>query len=526
MSVSCVIAAYNEERSIAGVVDAARRVDEVSEIIVVSDGSTDTTADVAADAGANLVIRLPRNLGKGGAIFAGARHASQRVLLLLDADLQSLKPAELRDLIHTVLSNGHQMAVGVLTSDLMQTMLPHLSGIRVVLKDALICRPHLSTTRFGFERALTALSRRERWKVARVPFTGVVHPLKEEKYGLIRGYRSKVCMMMEVLGLRRKRRHGPARPPAGRRMLALTSMVLMLGYLGMGLFTATTAIGSALELFPEPTPADRFLIVAAHADDELLAAGGLMQRALAAGGEVWVAFGTNGDGNRLAAALGGRKLLPKPADFIAEGMVRQREALHALGRLGIPPERILFLGYPDRGLMALADQRRAPGRPYVSPFTKASASPYALAFRPRAAYTENDILRDLEAILLGVRPTVVLTHHDADRHRDHQALNRFVRQAIRSLERSEQHPWPRLYTYLVHAWDFPRPLRYTPEAALLPPKSLRESHHWVRFDLTPDELAVKQAAMGDYHSQLDSPYLRLLLLSFLRQNELFAVTDP
>jgi hypothetical protein len=85
---------------------------------------------------------------------------------------------------------------------------------------------------------------------------------------------------------------------------------------------------------------------------------------------------------------------------------------------------------------------------------------------------------------------------------------------------------PQLYTYLVHAWDFPRPLRYAPDQPLLPPKSLRESSHWVRFDLSEDELAAKQAAMKDYRSQLDSPYLRLLLNSFLRQNELFAVTQP
>jgi LmbE family N-acetylglucosaminyl deacetylase len=525
MAVSCVIAAYNEERSIAYVVDAARRVQEISEIIVVSDGSTDATAEAAAAAGADVVLRLPSNLGKGGAIFAGARRASQRVLLLLDADLQRLKPGELRELILPVLANGHQMAVGVLTSDLMQTVLPQLSGIRVIRKDALLSRPHLSTTRFGFERALTTLSRRQGWKVARVPFTGVVHPLKEEKYGLIKGYRGKVSMTLEVLGLRRRRRHGTAQPP-GRRLVGLTSVVLMLGYVGVGFFTATTAIGSALEPFPEPTAADRYLIVAAHADDEVIAAGGLMQRAVAAGAGVWVVFGTNGDGNRLAAALGGRKLLPKPADFIAEGVTRQHEALQALGRLGIPPERTLFLGYPDRGLMALVVQRRTPGRPYVSPFTKASASPYALAFRPRAAYTGHDIMRDLQAIISGVQPTIVLTHHAADRHKDHQALGQLVRQAILSLEPGEARPAPRLYTYLVHAWDFPRPLRYTPGAALLPPKSLQTSHRWVRFDLTADELAVKQAALSDYRSQLDSPYLRILLMSFVRQNELFAVAEP
>ena len=128
--------------------------------------------------------------------------------------------------------------------------------------------------------------------------------------------------------------------------------------------------------------------------------------------------------------------------------------------------------------------------------------------------------------MLLVRPTVVFTHHAADRHGDHKALNLMVRQTIRALESSGKLPRPRLYTYLVHAWDYPRPLRFAPDEELLPPKSLRDGHHWVRFDLTPYELSVKQEAMKSYRSQLDSPYLRLLLMSFMRQNELFAVTEP
>ncbi len=522
-TVSCVIAAYNEERLIGGVIEAVRRVPQIDEIIVVSDGSTDGTADTAAAAGADRVVTLPGNLGKGGAVLAGARRASGRVLLLIDADLEHLKPCEISALICPVLCNDRDMAVGVLASDLVQSVLPHLSGIRVVNRRALVDRPQLATTRFGFERALTELARREGWTIARVPFTGVNHPRKEEKYGLINGWQGKVKMTIDVLGLRRKRRHGAPRPRT--RVFALTSLVLMTAYMGMGFFSTTPAIGSAIEPFPEPTHGDRYLIVAAHADDELLAAGGLIQRAQAAGAEVWVAFGTNGDGNRLAAALGSRRLVPRAADFIAEGEARQQEAMHALGRLGVPTERIMFLGYPDRGLMALAAGRRNTGKPYVSPFTKASASPYRLAFRPRAAYTADDLARDVQTVVMLVQPTIVLTHHESDRHGDHRALNLFVRRAVRSIAWDEQRR-PRLYAYLVHAWDFPRPLRYAPDAPLLPPNSLRESHHWLRFDLTPDELAVKQAALQDYRSQLDSPYLRLLLSSFLRQNELFAVAEP
>ncbi|MDR7480965.1 MAG: PIG-L family deacetylase [Armatimonadota bacterium] len=524
MGVSCIIAAYNEECRIAGVLAAARRVREVTEIIVVSDGSTDRTAEAAAASGADLVVTLPRNLGKGGAIMAGARRASEPVLLLLDADLANLNPAEISALIAPVLHQGRDMALGVLARDLLQAVLPQLSGIRVVRRDALLAHPHLALTRFGFERALTELGRRARWTVARVPLTGVVHPTKEQKYGLVQGYQGKVRMTLEILAPHRRRRRGAG--PVRRGVLVATGLVVVLGYLSMGLFATSRAIGSQLEPFPEPAPGDRVLIVAAHADDEMLAAGGLMQRVLAVGGEVYVVFATNGDGNRLAAAIGGRRLIPRPADFIAEGMERQREAQRALGRLGIPQGHLFFLGYPDRGLMALARQRRARSRPFVSPFTRTARSPYPLAFRPNALYTGDDLQHDLETILLMVRPTVILTHHPADRHPDHQALFQFILMGLRALEHHALEPWPRVYTYLVHAWDYPRPLRYAPEADLLPPKSLRDGYRWLRFDLRADELAAKQAAIRDYKTQMESPYLRLLLSSFIRQNELFAVAEP
>jgi LmbE family N-acetylglucosaminyl deacetylase len=523
MTVSCVIAAYNEERTLACVIEAVRRVPEVREVVVVSDGSTDATPEVAERAGADVIVRLPRNLGKGGAVIAGARRASHPVLLLLDADLEHLKPAEISGLIQPVLSGDFQMSLGVLAEDLVQSVLPILSGIRVLCRSTLLAHTSLSKTRFGLERALTELARRERWAITRAQVTGVTHLRKEQKYGFFQAYRSKMLMALEVLGVHK---HGPRDGRPSRRALAVVSLIAMMGYVGMGMTRAGRAAGAVVGAFPDPTPQDRYLIVAAHADDELLAAGGLIHRAATTGAAVWVVFGTNGDANRLAASIGGKRLVPRAADFIAEGELRQREAVKALERLGVLTERIVFLGYPDRGLLTLASVRSEPGQPYTSPYTKASSSPYALSFRPRAPYTGSDLLRDINDVMLLMRPTVVFTHHDADRHGDHKALNLMVRQTIRALESSGKLPRPRLYTYLVHAWDYPRPLRFAPDEELLPPKSLHEGHQWLRFDLTPYELSVKQEAMKAYKSQLDSPYLRLLLMSFMRKNELFAVTDP
>jgi glycosyltransferase involved in cell wall biosynthesis len=88
MTVCALIAAFNEEPTIAAVVTGVRRF--VPDVLVVDDGSTDRTAECAAAAGAT-VVRRERNGGKGVAVRAGlervlaGRHSH---VLLIDGDFQ------------------------------------------------------------------------------------------------------------------------------------------------------------------------------------------------------------------------------------------------------------------------------------------------------------------------------------------------------------------------------------------------------------------------------------------------------
>src|SRR5579875_843850 len=110
--VAAILPAYNEEATIADVVAALKACPLVSEVVVVSDGSTDRTAEVARRAGAQ-VVELPVNHGKGGAMRAGLAHTEAEVLLFLDADLVGLTPQHVADLLQPVLSGRSEMAVGV-----------------------------------------------------------------------------------------------------------------------------------------------------------------------------------------------------------------------------------------------------------------------------------------------------------------------------------------------------------------------------------------------------------------------------
>lgn len=87
MRVSIVIPAYNEAEVIGCVVKEARNVLPDAEIIVVDDGSTDGTADIAKSAGAT-VIRHPYNKGNGAAAKSGIQAATGEVVVMMDGDGQ------------------------------------------------------------------------------------------------------------------------------------------------------------------------------------------------------------------------------------------------------------------------------------------------------------------------------------------------------------------------------------------------------------------------------------------------------
>lgn len=109
--VVAVIPAYNEEIAIGSVVLRTRT--QADHVIVVDDGSTDRTFEVAVLAGAE-VLRHPVNLGKAQALmkgFARAKEYSPAVVVILDGDGQH-NPAEIPDLIKPVLDHAADLVIG------------------------------------------------------------------------------------------------------------------------------------------------------------------------------------------------------------------------------------------------------------------------------------------------------------------------------------------------------------------------------------------------------------------------------
>jgi hypothetical protein len=108
-----VVPAYNEEAAIAGVVAGIRAVVPAADVVVVDDASTDATAAAAASAGA-VVLRLPYNLGIGGAVQTGFRYARDRgyeTAVRLDGDGQH-DPAELPRLLAALEAEAVDIVTG------------------------------------------------------------------------------------------------------------------------------------------------------------------------------------------------------------------------------------------------------------------------------------------------------------------------------------------------------------------------------------------------------------------------------
>ncbi|WP_149195501.1 glycosyltransferase family 2 protein [Luteimonas suaedae] len=109
MHISVILPAKNEAEGLRRTLPSLRALVPEAEIIVVDDGSTDATAEVAKELGAK-VLSSPYSMGNGAAIKRGARAASGDILIFMDADGQH-DPASIPRLLAR-LEQGYDMVVG------------------------------------------------------------------------------------------------------------------------------------------------------------------------------------------------------------------------------------------------------------------------------------------------------------------------------------------------------------------------------------------------------------------------------
>lgn len=201
--VAAIVPAYNEEKTVADVVSALRASPLISEIIVISDGSTDKTAERARAAGATLVHELPIRAGKGKAVQHGVAHTDAPVLFFCDADLIGLTTQHIRTILDPVLYGEKGMCVGLRDRGRwmmrIQPRLPLIGGERALQRSIFERIPDKYLQGFMLEAALNYACKRRGIAYGGVPLWGLHIRRKMQKVGFQRGLVEYLKMFRQII---------------------------------------------------------------------------------------------------------------------------------------------------------------------------------------------------------------------------------------------------------------------------------------------------------------------------------------
>ena len=205
LGISAIIAAYNEEKTIAEVLTALTRNPLIDEVVVVSDGSTDATVEIARSFDVTT-IALRENRGKGYAMRVGVDYARYDILFFVDGDMFALTNRHIESLIRPVLSGECDMNIGVRNRGpirnffhLQMKVGPVLSGIRVMRREVWETVPVRYQERFKIEAALNFFCSQAGYQQQQTVIYQLGHLVKESKRGLWPGLTSRWEMSREVV---------------------------------------------------------------------------------------------------------------------------------------------------------------------------------------------------------------------------------------------------------------------------------------------------------------------------------------
>lgn len=204
VKIAAVIPAKNEAPTVGQVVDAARQAQLVDEVIVVDNGSSDRTAQAAADRGAFLVTS--REPGKGETMRAGVDSTDAEVIVFLDADLTGLRADHVDRLVRPVVEGRAGMVCGLfdrgpLLNPLFLRLLPILTGERALRREIFESLGPDDLAGYKVEAALNSFCSEHDIPTIAFVCDGMFHRTKEEKYESVTlGVVQKVLMLLSAIG--------------------------------------------------------------------------------------------------------------------------------------------------------------------------------------------------------------------------------------------------------------------------------------------------------------------------------------
>ena len=204
MGTTAIIAAFNEEKTLADVLRALTSSPHIDEVIVVSDGSTDDTVKIARQFDVTT-IALRQNHGKGYAMRIGVAWASHEVLFFVDGDMFNVTNEHIEALVRPVVDGEADMNVGIRhrgpVLDFLHLKMhcgPVLSGIRVMRRSVWETVPDKYMERFKIEAALNRFCTYSGYRQENTVIYNLGHVIKESKRGVMNGLFSRWEMSREV----------------------------------------------------------------------------------------------------------------------------------------------------------------------------------------------------------------------------------------------------------------------------------------------------------------------------------------
>jgi len=204
--VAAIVPAFNEEKTVGDVVRALVASKIFDEIIVISDASTDATAEHARQAGATLVHELPFHKGlgssKGQAVEHGVAHTDAGIIALFDADLIGFSPEHARLIVEPVLSGARAMNTGWRDRgsflNFVQRHLPLIGGERAMERSIFEAIPIRFLRGFMIEAATNYYCRANKLKYGGTMLPGLTMRKKYQKVGWPRALREYAHMYWQV----------------------------------------------------------------------------------------------------------------------------------------------------------------------------------------------------------------------------------------------------------------------------------------------------------------------------------------
>jgi glycosyltransferase involved in cell wall biosynthesis len=201
--VAAIIAAYNEEKTIGAIVKTCVESKIFREVIVISDGSTDRTAEIARNSGATMVHQFPWKHGKGAAIMHGVSHTDAPILFFCDADLNGLSTKHIENILKPVLSGEMSMCVGLRDrgSFIMKLSahLPLIGGERALQRRVFEDIPDKYLQGFMMETSMNYSCRSKKMNYGTVELPGLFIRRKMQKVGFVKGLQEYFGMTFQMM---------------------------------------------------------------------------------------------------------------------------------------------------------------------------------------------------------------------------------------------------------------------------------------------------------------------------------------